>query len=206
MNLYSNLATDPTAEVFNTPDKENAVFLAGMPIAMRDSHADYPALLIGNYILGSGPASRLFGRIRGREGLSYGVGSGFGASPRSDVASFSVNAITAPQNAERVEASVRDELMSILSNGYTEDELAQAKVSWTQQRQVGRTQDGSLAGTLGLWTHVGRTMAWDAELEAKVQALTVAQVRDAMRRHLDLTKRTFMRGGDFEGAAAAGSQ
>jgi zinc protease len=206
LSLYSNLATDPTAQVFNTPDKENAVFLAGMPIEMRDSHADYPALLIGNYILGSGPASRLFGRIRGREGLSYGVGSGFGASPRSDAANFSVNAITAPQNAERVEASVRDELTKILSDGYTEEELAQAKVSWAQQRQVGRTQDGGLAGTLGLWTHVGRTMAWDAELEAKVQALTVTQVRDAMRRHLDLTKMAFMRGGDFEGAEAAGSQ
>ena len=61
LNLYSNLAKDPTTEDFNTPDKENAFFLGGMPIEMRDSHADYPALVFGNYILGSGPASRLFG-------------------------------------------------------------------------------------------------------------------------------------------------
>ena len=84
LNRYADLATDPTTEVFDTPDKENAFFLAGMPIEMRDSHADYPALVLGNYILGQGAASRLFGRIRGREGLSYGVGSGFNASPRSD--------------------------------------------------------------------------------------------------------------------------
>jgi zinc protease len=199
LNVYANLAKDPTAEVFDTPDKENAFFLAGMPIEMRDSHPDYPALVIGNYILGAGPASRLFGRIRGREGLSYGVGSSFGASPRSDGASFTVNAIAAPQNAEKVEASFRDELAGILRDGYSEEELAQAKVSWAQQRQVGRTQDGGLAATLGLWTHVGRTMAWDAEFEAKVQALTVAQIRDAMNRHLDLTKMVFMRGGDFAG-------
>jgi zinc protease len=199
LNLYSNLATDDTtSEVFDTPDKENAFFLAGMPIEMRDSHPDYPALVLGNYILGSGPASRLFGRIRGREGLSYGVGSGFGAAPRSDGASFTVNAISAPQNSERVEASFRDELANILRDGYTEEEVAQAKVSWAQQRQVARTQDGGLAGTLGLWTHVGRTMAWDAEFETKVQALTVAEIRDAMRRHLDVNKMTFMRGGDFE--------
>jgi zinc protease len=204
LNLYANLATDPTQQVFNTPDKENAFFLAGMPIEMRDSHPDYPALVMGNYILGSGPASRLFGRIRGREGLSYGVGSGFGASPRSDGATFTVNAIAAPQNAEKVEASFRDELTTILREGYTEDELAQAKVSWAQQRQVGRTQDGGLAATLGLWAHVGRTMAWDAEFEAKVQALTVAEIREAMNRHLDLSKMTFMRGGDFEGGGAAG--
>jgi zinc protease len=197
LNLYSNLATDPTTQDFNTPDKENAFILAGMPVEMRDSHADYPALLFGNYILGSGPASRLFGRIRGREGLSYGVGSGFNASPRSDAAQFTVNAIAAPQNAARVEASFRDELATVLRDGYTAEEFAAAKLSWAQQQQIGRTQDGRVANALGLWTHVGRTMAWDAEFEAKVAALTVEQVRDAMRRHLDVTKMTFMKGGDF---------
>ena len=203
LNLYANLATDPTTQVFDTPDKENAFFLAGMRIEMRDSHPDYPALVIGNYILGNGPASRLFGRIRGREGLSYGVGSGFNASPISDGATFTANAIAAPQNVEKVEASFRDELATILRDGYTEQELAEAKRSWAQQRQVARTQDGGVAGTLGLWTHVGRTMAWDAELEAKVQALTVEQVRDAMRRHLDVSKMTFMRGGDFGASGAS---
>jgi hypothetical protein len=42
-------------------------------------------------------------------------------------------------------------------------------------------------------------MAWDAQLEAKVQALTAAQIRDAMRRHLDLDAMAFMRGGAFAG-------
>ena len=176
-----------------------------MPIEMRDSHADYPALVFGNYILGAGPASRLFGRIRGREGLSYGVGSGFNASPRSDGATFTVNAIAAPQNAARVEASFRDELASVLRDGYTAEEFSAAKVSWAQARQVNRTQDAGLANQLGLWTHVGRTMAWDAELEASVAALTVEEVRDAMRRHLDVTKMTFMKGGDFEAVSGAGS-
>ena len=132
LNLYANLAKDPTTQDFNTPDKENAFFLGGMPIEMRDSHADYPALVFGNYILGSGPASRLFGRIRGREGLSYGVGSGFNASPRSDGATFTVNAIAAPQNAAKVEASFRDELATVLRDGYTAEEFAAAKVSWAQ--------------------------------------------------------------------------
>jgi zinc protease len=205
LTRYSDLATDPTTQVFNTPDKENAFFLAGMRVEMRDSHPDYAALVFGNYILGSGPASRLFGRIRGREGLSYGVGSGFNASPRSDGATFTVNAISAPQNTEKVEASFRDELANVLRDGYNEEEFAEAKRSWAQQRQIQRTQDGGLANQLGLWTHVDRTMAWDAEFEAKVQALTIEQVRDAMRRHLDVSKMTFMRGGDFEGSGG-GSQ
>jgi hypothetical protein len=36
-----------------------------------------------------------------------------------------------------------------------------------------------------------------------VQALTVTEVRDAMNRHLDVNKMTFMRGGDFEGGGVS---
>jgi hypothetical protein len=47
-------------------------------------------------------------------------------------------------------------------------------------------------------------MAFDAELEARVAALTVEQVREAMNRHLDVDKMTFMKGGDFEAVGAGG--
>ena len=169
LNLYANLAKDPTTQDFNTPDKENAFFLGGMPIEMRDSHADYPALVFGNYILGAGPASRLFGRIRGREGLSYGVGSGFNASPRSDGATFTVNAIAAPQNAAKVEASFRDELATVLARRLYRGGV-RGREGELGARTAGQPHAGRRLGEqLGLWTHVGRTMAWDAEFEARVR-------------------------------------
>ena len=43
-------------------------------------------------------------------------------------------------------------------------------------------------------------MAWDAELQKKVQALTPQQIVEALRRHIDLSKMTFMKGGDFKKA------
>jgi zinc protease len=194
------------SKTFETPDKENAFFLAGMPIAMTDSDADFPAMVLGNYILGSGASSRLFSRIRGREGLSYGVGSQFSAPAKSNGARFVVNAIAAPQNAAKVEASFRDELSTILKDGYSAQEVTTAKQAWSQARQVGRSQDGALTGMLLGGTHNGRTMAWDAELEAKVAALTPAEIRAAMQRHLDLDKMAFMKGGDFSKAANAAAQ
>ncbi len=70
------------SEEILTPDKENAVFLAGEQIAMRDDHPDYPALTIANFILGGGSlSSRLADRVRQQEGLSYGVGSNIGGHP-----------------------------------------------------------------------------------------------------------------------------
>jgi hypothetical protein len=38
-------------------------------------------------------------------------------------------------------------------------------------------------------------------LEERVRALTVEEIRDAMRRHLDLERMAFMKRGDFAGAA-----
>ncbi len=200
LSQYPNPPIAPTREVFETPDKENAVFIAGMPIKINDADPDYAALVFGNYLFGGGPSSRLFERIRQREGLSYGVSSQFQAPVASDRGSFAVQAITAPQNAEKVEAAFRDELATVLRDGYAAEEVENGKLSWTQARQIGRAEDGALLGRLGGQLHDGRTMQWDADLEARVRALTVEDVRAAMQRHVDVAKMTFMRGGDFAGA------
>ncbi len=64
-------------EVILTPDKANAIYLAGWMLPVKDTDPDHPALLIGNYLLGGGPlSSRLANRVRQSEGLSYAVGSG----------------------------------------------------------------------------------------------------------------------------------
>jgi zinc protease len=200
-NPYRKIA--PTNEVFETPDKANAFFLAGMRINVRDEDPDYPALLFANYLLGQGLNSRLFARIRQKEGLSYGVGSSLAVAPGQDNAQFVANAISAPENSAKVEASFRDEVSLILKDGFTDAEIAAGKASWLQAQQLNREQNAGLAGRLVTHTHYGRTMAWDAEMEKKVQALTGQQIVAAMRRHIDLSQLTSMKGGDFKKAAAA---
>ncbi len=65
----------------NTPDKKNAVYYSAMSFPITDTHPDYAALVLGDFILGGGSlSSRLGNRVRQQEGLSYGVGSGFNAS------------------------------------------------------------------------------------------------------------------------------
>ena len=51
--------------------------------------------------------------------------------------------------------------------------------------------------------YLTRTLAWDADLEKKVQALTPAEIVLAMRRHIDPGKITIVKAGDFAKAAAA---
>lgn len=191
---------EPANQSFETPDKANALLLAGMRINIRDEDADYPALLLANYILGSGLNSRLFARIRGQEGLSYGVGSSFSVTPAEDNASFQAYAISAPENTPKVEASFRDEMAKVLKEGFTDAEIAAAKESWAQAQQVSRAQDRELVGRIAGQVHYSRTMAWDAQLQQKVEALTGQQILQAVRRHIDLSAMTFMKGGDFKKA------
>ncbi|MES4791876.1 MAG: insulinase family protein, partial [Chloroflexota bacterium] len=56
---------EPINKAFETPDKANALFIAGMNLNLRDDDPDYPALVLGNYMLGGGFLnSRLAVRIR----------------------------------------------------------------------------------------------------------------------------------------------
>ena len=65
-----------------TPDKENAIYLAGLSVPIKDDNPDYPALLVGNFILGGGGlSSRIADRLRQKGGLSYTAMSMFAASP-----------------------------------------------------------------------------------------------------------------------------
>ncbi|MEX2558722.1 MAG: insulinase family protein, partial [Pirellulales bacterium] len=57
-----------------TPDKANATYVAGLAFAMSDTDPEYPAMVLGNFVLGGGSlSSRLGDRVRQKEGLSYGV-------------------------------------------------------------------------------------------------------------------------------------
>lgn len=196
--LRKYLQVKPVVEAFETPDKANAMWMAGAAFRLKDTDPDYPALIFGNYLLGQGMNSRLFARIRNKEGLSYGVGSQLIAGAEDDHALFIAFAICAPENTPKVEASFKDEMQKILAEGFTAEEIEAGKKSWLQSRQVSRENDEELVGRIVSHTYERRTLAFDAELEHKVQALTPAQVRAAMAKYLDPAGLTYMRAGDFK--------
>jgi zinc protease len=193
----------PLEQAVETPDKESAVYQGGVRFAMKDSHADYPAMELANFMAGGGFLnSRLATRIRQKDGLSYGVRSSFFASEVDDNAFFTVWAIYAPQNDGKLVAAVREELEKIVKDGFTEEEVAEAKSGWLQQREVSRSQDRELAGRLTWQSYNARTMEWDAELERKVRELTPEAIHKAFRARVDPTALAFVRAGDFAKVAA----
>jgi zinc protease len=75
--------------------------------------------LLRNYILGGGTSSKLFSRVRGKDGLNYGVGSFFNAGNLDNVGSFEAYAIYAPENADKVETAIKEEIVKATIEGFT---------------------------------------------------------------------------------------
>ncbi|MFN9721244.1 MAG: M16 family metallopeptidase [Planctomycetota bacterium] len=181
-----------------TPDKANAVFLAGLSFAMNDEDPDAIALQLGNFILGGGTlSSRLGDRIRQKEGLSYGVTSSVSIPSQGNDARFSINAITNPANIDAVEKAAFEELNRFITDGPTEKELAEAKTAWLESRKLSRSNDGSIAGRLSSNLYLGRTFAHDAEEDKRVENLTIDQIRAAFRKYVISDSLTVIRAGDI---------
>jgi zinc protease len=185
-------------ESYETPDKANAFFTASYNFEIRDDHEDYPALVLGNYMLGGGFLnSRLATRIRQKEGLSYGVGSNFNAGTLDPVGTFNAFAIYAPGNVEKLEAAFKEEIGKANTTGFTAEEVSAAKTGWIQGRSVGRSQDGQLAGTLNNYLFTKRDLKWDESLEKKIAALTPEQINAAMKKYITVEKMNIIKAGDF---------
>jgi zinc protease len=195
---YSYVPVAPINDKIETPDKQNAELLVGMPMKMSDEDTDFAALTIAGMVFGGTTNSRLFERIRVKDGLSYGAGADFTFRTKDDGSLLSGYAIAAPQNMAKVEADFNQELALALKDGFTADEVEKAKKTWLDARAQARTEDGSVASLLSNRERWGRTLLWDAKLEAAVAALTPQQVNDAFKRHVDPTDITIVKGGDFK--------
>jgi zinc protease len=204
---YERVA-DPYAKVANInekveiPDKQNAMFLIGMPVKMTEDDPHAAALTIAGMVFGGSSNSRLFQRIRVRDGLSCGASADFLIPAEDDSSLLWGYAIAAPQNTPKVETDFNEELSRALKDCFTADEVERAKKTWLDEQMQGRSEEYRVASILRereLW---GRTLQWDAKREAAVAALTPQQVNDAFKRYVDPSVVSIVKGGDFKKVGA----
>jgi zinc protease len=190
----------PETKSIETPDKANAVLFSVTTMPVNDTDPDYPALLIADAMLGGGPESRLFATIRGKNGLSYAVGSQFNTGTLDKFGQFLAYAFFNPQNTLKVESGIKDVLTQAASTGFSAEELERAKKTRAQDVQSRRSEDGYLASALANNAYYGRTMAHEAEIDAKVAALTPGEVQAAVKKYLDAASFSVFLAGDFKKA------
>jgi zinc protease len=192
------VAVAPERIVLRTPDKQNANLYVRLPVPLSDNDADYPALMLANYMLGTGGNSRLWKRIRETEGLSYDVRTRIAWNSIEPNSIWLGSAIFAPQNVAKVETAFREELSRALKDGFTAKELAEAQRGLLSFRRLSRAQDDSIAAGLANNLFLGRSYAVSARVDAAIEKLTLAQVNAALRKYIQPDKLVVALGGDFK--------
>ncbi|AZG09516.1 insulinase family protein [Pigmentiphaga sp. H8] len=165
------------------PDKANAFYLSTMPIKLQDTDPDYPAAMLANYLLGSSETSRLWMRVREREGLSYNVRSQLAASSYEPSGQWTLYAIYAPSNRARLETAIKEESERVLREGFSAAEVKDGIDSLMNLRHLARAQDRRLVGAWSDYLDLDRTFAFAAESDRKLKALTAQQVNAALRKY-----------------------
>jgi zinc protease len=193
--------TGPLDERIEIRDKANAVLFGAVNLPLKDEDPSFPALVLADYMMGGGFLnSRLATRVRQKDGLSYSVGSDLDASSRDELATFSVYAIFAPQNLDKLRRAVKEELSRAHSAGFSEAEVQAARSGLLAGLKVHRAQDASVAVQLAHYLDIDRTLAWDARIERRIGQLTAAEVSAAFRRHIDPGRLAIVQAGDFKPA------
>ncbi len=179
-------------------DKANAVLIGRFPFPMSDSHPDYPALNLAGHLIGGGfLSSRLSSRIRDDEGLSYGVGGGFSAGSIDEIANFQAFAMFAPENRDRLVEVLFEELNKVIDEGFEAEEIEAGRRGLLQQRELQRSNDASLVGTLNSNLYLERDMFHQQQFEQALLALDADAVNAAVRRHFDPERISYAVAGDF---------
>jgi zinc protease len=185
MRVPEPLIVKPPKEIrAQTPDKANAVLSGELALPVTDTSPDYPALIVANFILGGSPNSRLWERIRQHEGLSYGVYSSLQASSFEPNTSLTREAIFAPENLSRLKTALNEEFARAVRDGFTDEEVADAKKAMLQERALARAQDGRLAGDLVAQGYLGRTFAFSSSVDAAIASLSTQEVNAALRKYV----------------------
>ena len=188
----------PVRLVLATPDKQNATLLAQLPLPLNDQHPAYAAFSLANYIFGGGGDSRLWRRIREKEGLSYDVRSLVDWSSHELNSTWSASAIFAPQNQPKVEAAWRDELVRSVRDGFTTEELQAARQGLLNARRLSRAQDATVAAQLANNLQLNRHFDVSQKVDDAIGSLTLEEVNAAWRTFIKPELISIAWAGDFK--------
>jgi predicted Zn-dependent peptidase len=175
---------------------EQAHLIIAAPFVDARDERRYAADILSN-ILGGGTSSRLWQKVREEKGLAYSVGAS--AAMYQDCGVFSIYAGTSPKQVEQVLDISLKELRSVVKNGISQEELELMKEQSVASILLGLEDSGVRAGTLARLEMVhGRQISIEETL-AKIEAVTIDEVREIAREFFQTEKIAFAALGNLNG-------
>lgn len=147
------------------------------------SHADYPAMVVLNTILGgAGLTSRLFIELRDKQGLAYMVRSQYESSKY--VGAFTLYIGTDPANREKVLKGFELECQKLMEHPVGYQELDEAKENIMGRRVVFLETAPQQCSYIGNQVSLGVSLEELNAIPERVQAVTALQVQEVAQKYL----------------------
>jgi zinc protease len=171
-----------TLEQIPFPSSQSHVYV-GQP-GMTRTDPDYFPLYIGNHILGgNGLVSRLSDEVREQRGLSYSVYSYF--LPMQQRGPFLMGLQTRNDQAGGARQVLMDTLRRFREHGPETQELEDAKRNLTGSFPLRIASNALIVEYLAMIGFYDLPLDYLDTLNARTEAVTAEQIRDAFRRRLD---------------------
>ena len=173
----------PQAQTLRLPHPATqSHILLGLPAIAR-GEADYFPLLVGNYVLGGGGfVSRLYMEVREKRGYAYSVYSYFW--PLAQPGPFQIGLQTKKEQADEALAQVRSVLDGFLARGPSAAELKAAKQNLAGGFALRLDSNRKLLQQVALIGYYGLPLDWLADFTARIERVSVQEVRAAFARHV----------------------
>ena len=150
---------------------------------IRQDHPDYFPLVVANYVLGGGSASRLYTKVREERGLAYSVYSFLG--PGRYGASYSVGLQTRLDAVDEAVRLTKSEMARMGREDVTARELDLAKSYLIGSYPLRTDTSGKMAGLLVAVEENQLGLDWPDRFKAGISRVTVADVRRVAAVYMD---------------------
>lgn len=157
-------------------------FIVAYPLTISNSSPDYPALLLGNYILGgSGQRARLMKTIRQQAGLTYGISSSMVLA--RDGGSLQITARTRNDQKQEMAKQLAAELLRY-ENGPSEDELKEGKSFFLLEMEQWGATNQELLDLVSSLGYKKLPLDYYDRLRESIAKLDVKTISEAWKRHI----------------------
>ena len=170
--------------VISLPAKPNAMIVGQTLLPITDRSPDFPALRIASKILGGDAQSRIWNRLREKEGLAYSASASLNGASFEARSTFSIQASAASPKADAALSSLQAEFQRALAEGFTEQEVARAKQTWLEERKTMLRNESSFASVLAQGMLDGHDYAWLADYDQRIGKVTAQEATRVFRKYL----------------------
>ena len=167
------------------PSSQTHVLIGQVGVHRKDK--DYFTLYVANHILGgSGFGSRIMEEIREKRGLAYSSYSYF--SPMLKRGPFIMGMQTSNENSKEAVKVLKETLKTFIDKGPTEKELLHSKKNITGGFPLRIDSNSDISNYLAVIGFYNLPLSYLKDFNEKVEAVTLAQIKDAMKRRIDPNK------------------